>query len=385
MSPKPGQRCAKGLPQMQKLLRQLKGKDSFSVFQALVGKNVVTRPALPVRPGVETLHYLSNSESRTPETQRAHDGSEPGRALTITTPWTMSPSSRGRDMSQRYDEPRDGEILGAEESAESHQNLVHSHNDVHDINLFCSGPDPSLALSSFAPYAPTEMVASADRGGSQLNLPISMSAPELPYASKAGARLGISASMVRKSESSLVMRSSHPRYRNLNGPLDSGARLRESDSLSIAARHIAENLGSHCVHGPVSLEGLLPVGNPLLPVPNAPDCHLPPGALPSMCAQLPTTVTATAWPQPMGHQEIDDALDASAPRDPSLSITTNVELALPFANAPDALILHEWTSSLYNPLAERASLTVHDHGADLPVSTFSALADALARRYKSTP
>ncbi|KAI8985699.1 hypothetical protein BD414DRAFT_63029 [Trametes punicea] len=260
---------------------------------------------------------------------------------------------------------------------ETYQYLVHIPNEMHEINVFCTGPHPSLALASFAPYTPTEVDASASRGYSQLNMPISPSAPEPPYPSKAGARLGIPASMVRKPKSSLVMRSSHSSYRNPDRRLDRRARLRERDPLSIAARDIAAKFGSNSPDWSVSLEGGPHIANPLLPASNAPDCRLPPDALPSMCTQDSTTVAATDGPQPMGHQEIDGTPDALAPRDPSLSITTNVELALPFANAPDALTLHEWDSSLCNPLAERASLTVFDHGADLPVSAFSALADAL--------
>ncbi|KAI8985711.1 hypothetical protein BD414DRAFT_537189 [Trametes punicea] len=384
MSPRPGQRCAKGLPKMQKSLRQLKGKDSFSVFQARIGMKMAATPAPIIRERacVEvTLHHVSNLEGRTPEAQRAPDGGEPGwGSTTVTTPCTKSPSSRGGGIGECYNEPGGGAILVAEESmstAETHQDLVHIPNEMHDVNVFCTDPYLSLALASFAPYAPTEVIASADRGGSQLNMPMSPSAPELPYVSKAGSRLGTPASMVRKSKSSLVMRSSHPRYRNLNGPLDSGARLRESDLLSIAAMDMAANPRSHRVDRPVSLEGILQVGNAALPPSNAPDCRLPPSALPSMCAQKSKTVAAIALPQRTGHQEIDGALDALPPRDPSLSITTSIELTLPFANAPDALILHEWDSALCNPLTERASLTVFDHGADIPVSTFSALADAL--------
>ncbi|KAI8985710.1 hypothetical protein BD414DRAFT_488973 [Trametes punicea] len=372
-----------GTPQDAEIVTAAQGKRLILRFQARVGKSIAATPAPVIRerPCVEvTLHHASNCQIRTPELQRGRDGGEPGGgSTTVITPCTKFPSSRGGGIGECYDKPRHGANGPGEEpmSTEETYCLVHIPNQVDVVNVFRAGPDSSLALASCPPYTPTEVDASAGQGYSQLHMPMSPSAPELPYPSKAWARVGTPASMVRKSKSRLTMRTSHPRYRNPDGPLDHRARLRESDSLSSGARDIAANLGSHRVDRPVSLEGVPQVGNALLSASPTPDCRLSPGALPRMCAQGSTTVAATAGPQPIGHQEIDCALDALGPRDPSFSIPTPVELALPFANAPEVWIPYGWTSSFRNSFAEHARLTVSDHSAELPVSTFSALADAL--------
>ncbi|KAI8985692.1 hypothetical protein BD414DRAFT_578509 [Trametes punicea] len=225
MSPKPGQRCAKGLPKMQKLLRQLTGKDSFSVFQARIGKKMAATPAPSIRERacIEAPYHVSNFESRALETHRAQEGSKLGRCSITAASCTKLPPSRGRGSSKCYDGPRDGAILGAEESmstVDNHRDLVQNPDEIHHVNLSRTDYHPLLPLASLPQCEQTEAVASVDPHYPQPDMPTSPSPPETLYQLQAGARLGTPASMVRESKSSLVVRPSRRRYRNLDGPLD---------------------------------------------------------------------------------------------------------------------------------------------------------------------
>ncbi|KAI8985690.1 hypothetical protein BD414DRAFT_488907 [Trametes punicea] len=355
MSPRAGQRCAKELPQLQKALRELKAKDSFSVFQARVVNKIATPPAPPVRerPCIETLQHLSNSESWTPETQRAQGGGKQSRRS--IAPCTKSPSSRGGARGERHDGLGNQAVLGADIStsiAKTHSTLLGNPNETQNVSLFCADQPPSLALASFPPCGQTEGVASAEPHYRQLNMPMSPSAAHPPYPSEAGGPLWTPASRARQSKSSLAVRPSRRRYRNLDGPLDRRFRL-EGDSLSAGAQEIVQ---SHRANIPTSHDASMVSAR-----------RMSQYSLPMKSSPEPTAAAAIPFKQ-TEELEANGMFTCPSPVRPDLSAIASAGLLL-----TDDSYAHDgrpWAVAGHHAI-------LCDHTTEPPISSYSALADAL--------
>ncbi|KAI8985700.1 hypothetical protein BD414DRAFT_529435 [Trametes punicea] len=370
MSPRPGQRCAKELPKLQKALRQLEAKEAFSVFQARVVKQpaAVLASTIKKRPGIGTLQPLSNPENWMQDTRRAQGGGDAHRGAITTPSCTESPPSGGGDTQQRHDEPRNGAILGAEGikcTVQNHQDLVRNPNEMQGVNLLHADSPPSPPLVPFSSCAPPKAVASAEARFPYLNMPTFPPAQDPPYRSKPTARLGTMVSAVREPQSSLVKRSSRRRYRNLDGPLDRRFQL-ESNSLSAGGKEIAANLGSHRVDGPI---GVSQVEKPLLDAPVAPDRRLSQCTLALESAPEPPAAVATPLKR-TGDLEANGMVTSPSPVRRDFSATSSAELLL--------------TVGYTHARDEGAQWAVADHHTSLHgrptaplISSYSALADAL--------
>ncbi|KAI8985704.1 hypothetical protein BD414DRAFT_488958 [Trametes punicea] len=182
-------------------------------------------------------------------------------------------------------------------------------------------------------------------------MPMSPSTAHSPYPSEAGGPLWTPASRARQFQSSLAVRPSRRRYRNLDGPLDLRFRP-EGDSLPVGAQEVVQ---SHRVGILTSLDTSA-----------APDCHLSQCALPMKSASEPTGAVAIPLKR-TGDLEAHATFTCLSPVRTDLSATASSGLlpTISYAHDDGSWVVGGHQAALY------------DHTTEPPISSYSALADAL--------
>ncbi|KAI8985709.1 hypothetical protein BD414DRAFT_488971 [Trametes punicea] len=191
------------------------------------------------------------------------------------------------------------------------------------------------------------------------------SPPMVSHPSKARALVGTPASTVNESKSSLVVRPRRPCNRNIDGPLYGRFRL-DGDSLSTGDKEIAANVRSHHVDTSTCPISAGNVDEPLLDTSMAPHRRLSQRTLPMKSARKQTTGIAIPSKRTEGLEakgyslvHLRCAKTFSAPGSAGLLFAVGYS----YDDGPWAVADHH--AALY------------DHITEPPISSYSALADAL--------